>query len=115
MKNNNKALITILLLGFLFRLAFIFSPDELLITIVPDDAFYYFQTGKHILQSGFSSFDGINYTNGYHPLWMLLILPFQLISNPWLSLRLILLLANIFSLISGWLFYKISKRSLIGV
>lgn len=110
MKNNNKALITILLLGFLFRLAFIFSPDELLITIVPDDAFYYFQTGKHILQSGFSSFDGINYTNGYHPLWMLLILPFQLISNPWLSLRLILLLANIFSLISGWLFYKISKK-----
>ncbi len=110
MENNNKALITILLLGFLFRLAFILSPNELLITIVPDDAFYYFQTGKHILQSGFSSFDGINYTNGYHPLWMLLILPFQLISNPWLSLRLILLLANIFSLISGWLFYKISKK-----
>ena len=41
-----------------------------------DDAFYYFQIAKSFAEGRFSTFDGgITRTNGYHPLWMLLITP----------------------------------------
>lgn len=42
-----------------------------------DDSFYYFQIAKNFAEGKFSTFDhGITRTNGYHPLWMLLITPF---------------------------------------
>ncbi len=42
-----------------------------------DDSFYYFQIAYHLAEGKFSTFDGgISRTNGYHPLWLLLITPF---------------------------------------
>ena len=42
-----------------------------------DDSFYYFQIAYNLAQGKFSTFDGgITQTNGYHPIWMLLITPF---------------------------------------
>lgn len=42
-----------------------------------DDAFYYFQIAKNLAAGEFSTFDGgITRTNGYHPIWMMLITPF---------------------------------------
>ena len=42
-----------------------------------DDSFYYFQIASNLAAGKFSTFDGgITRTNGYHPLWMLLITPF---------------------------------------
>ena len=42
-----------------------------------DDSFYYFQIAYHLAGGEFSTFDGgITRTNGYHPLWLLLITPF---------------------------------------
>ena len=42
-----------------------------------DDSFYYFQIAKNMAAGHFSTFDGgITQTNGYHPLWLLLITPF---------------------------------------
>ena len=42
-----------------------------------DDSFYYFQIAYNLAQGKFSTFDGgITQTNGYHPVWMLLITPF---------------------------------------
>ena len=42
-----------------------------------DDAFYYFQIARNLAEGKFSTFDGgITRTNGYHPLWLLLITPF---------------------------------------
>ena len=41
-----------------------------------DDSFYYFQIAYNLAQGKFSTFDGITQTNGYHPLWLLLITPF---------------------------------------
>ena len=48
-----------------------------LIRYISDDAFYYFQIAYHLAEGRFSTFDGgITQTNGYHPLWLLLITPF---------------------------------------
>ena len=42
-----------------------------------DDSFYYFQIAYNLAEGKFSTFDGgITRTNGYHPLWLLLITPF---------------------------------------
>ena len=42
-----------------------------------DDSFYYFQIARNLAAGQFSTFDGgITRTNGYHPLWMLLLTPF---------------------------------------
>ena len=42
-----------------------------------DDAFYYFQIAWYLSEGNLSTFDGgITRTNGYHPLWLLLITPF---------------------------------------
>ncbi len=48
-----------------------------------DDAFYYYEIAKNLAEGKFSTFDGgITRTNGYHPLWMLLITPFYWICDP---------------------------------
>ena len=42
-----------------------------------DDSFYYYQIARNMAEGQFSTFDGgITRTNGYHPVWMLLITPF---------------------------------------
>ena len=44
-----------------------------------DDSFYYFQLAYNLSQGKFSTFDGgVTHTNGYHPVWLLLITPFLL-------------------------------------
>jgi len=40
-----------------------------------DDAYYYFKVAQNISEGHGSTFDGINPTNGYHPLWMLICIP----------------------------------------
>lgn len=38
-----------------------------------DDAYYYLVTAKNIAATGRSTFDGQSLTNGYHPLWMIVL------------------------------------------
>ncbi len=42
---------------------------------IRDDAYYYFKVAQNITEGLGSSFDGINLTNGYHPLWLLINIP----------------------------------------
>ncbi len=51
------------------------SFSVLLVNTLPDDAFYYFQIARNIALGLNSTFDGVNLTNGYHPLWMLMLVP----------------------------------------
>ncbi|SDR40841.1 hypothetical protein SAMN05519103_02762 [Rhizobiales bacterium GAS113] len=50
-----------------------------------DDAYYYTVIARNIAQSGISSFDGQTLTNGYHPLWLLLLVAQNLLvgSSPY--------------------------------
>jgi hypothetical protein len=46
-------------------------------TITFDDAYYYFQIGRELAHGHGSTFNGLDKTNGYHPLWQLIcVLPF---------------------------------------
>ncbi len=55
-------------------LLFTLSPATL-VKVVPDDAFYYLEIAGNIATGHGSTFDGINPTNGYHPLWLLFLVP----------------------------------------
>ncbi len=43
-----------------------------------DDSFYYNKIALNFAGGHFSTFDGVNLTNGYHPLWMFLLIPVYL-------------------------------------
>lgn len=66
----------VILTGLALELFLALRPLPFLLTeLVPDDAFYYFQIARNIVGGLGSTFDGVNMTNGYHPLWMLVLLP----------------------------------------
>ncbi|HEY58279.1 MAG TPA: hypothetical protein G4O04_07085 [Anaerolineae bacterium] len=64
-----------------------------------DDAFYYFKTAQNIVAGRGVTFDGTGSTNGFHPLWMLLLLPLFAVSrgDGILALRLVLVLEGHFA------------------
>src|SRR4051794_27098867 len=45
------------------------------VTLTVDDAFYALQTARHIAQGHGPTFDGWQPTNGFHPLWEMLLVP----------------------------------------
>ncbi|MDQ2691584.1 MAG: hypothetical protein M3Y68_06105 [Chloroflexota bacterium] len=77
-----------------------------------DDAYYYFKVAQNISEGRGSTFDGINQTNGYHPLWMLVCIPifalarFDLI----LPLRVLLLVMSGLSVATAILLYRFIGR-----
>ncbi len=46
-----------------------------------DDSYYYFKTARNIVAGLGPTFDGINRTNGFHPLWMAMLLPFEWLAH----------------------------------
>ena len=63
--------------GFAWYMLARFDLVNLLHYMTMDDSFYYFQIARNLAEGKFSTFDGgITRTNGYHPIWLLLITPF---------------------------------------
>ncbi len=79
-----------------------------------DDAYYYFKVAQNITEGHGVTFDGINPTNGYHPLWMLVNIPifalarFDLI----LPLRILLLIQGGFSAAVAVLIYRVAREAI---
>ncbi len=77
-----------------------------------DDGFFYFKAAQNIVAGNGISFDGINPTNGFHPLWMLICVGvFAVVkSSLILPLRVIILIFGIFCTASGLLLFDGLKR-----
>lgn len=81
---------------------------------IRDDAFFYFKVAQNISEGHGSTLDGINPTNGYHPLWMIVCIPifalarFDLI----LPLRIVVLISGAISAWTGVLLYRLVGRTL---
>ena len=64
--------------GFAWYMLDRFDLASLLRDVNSDDSFYYFRIAMNLAEGKFSTFDGgITRTNGYHPVWMLLVTPFH--------------------------------------
>ena len=57
------------------------APFRRAISFTQDDAFFYFEIARRIGLGQGSTFDGITRTNGYHPLWQCLLVPFAPLMN----------------------------------
>ena len=94
MDKGSKIKIGLILIVSLIYLIVIFSDNYYIADwFSTDDAFYYFKTADNIANGFGSTFDGISKTNGYHPLWMIILIPIFFFSKYGLfvPLRLIIL------------------------
>jgi hypothetical protein len=64
----------LLIAPFLFEAVGILRADDAwLVVRTPDDAFYYLEIARRIGSGHGFTFDGVHATNGFHPLWQLLL------------------------------------------
>ena len=79
---------TVLLYGFgaLFQITVIAQAftrfDTVVARTVPDDAFYYFKIAQNISAGQGSVFSPGEPTNGYHPLWMVVLVVVHFVTRP---------------------------------
>lgn len=91
-------------------------PINYLIHFTSDDTYFYLKTALNFSSGNGSSFDGINLTNGYHPLWFLIlsfyyyIIGLLLNTSPELLLRLTFVLITILNGFSIYLLIKVVDR-----
>ncbi len=94
MRTESKYKIGLIIIVSIIYLIVIFSSNYYVADwFSTDDSFYYFKTAENITNGLGSTFDGISKTNGYHPLWMIIIIPLFFFSNLglFLPLRLIIM------------------------
>lgn len=108
----------ILFLFFALIFAWSYLPIEYLLKFTNDDSYFYLKTALVFAREGKSSFDGINLTNGYHPLWFILlsfVYKFCLIlglNSGELLLRITFIFTSLINLVSLLFVYKFTKGSL---
>ncbi len=101
-------------LGLAARLAVAWQPFPVLVPkVLSDDAFYYFRIAEHMVQGLGPTFDGERLTNGFHPLWALLLSGLALAQEegrvpiPWA-----LSVAALLDAGTGALIYLVARRAL---
>ncbi len=105
-------------------LAFFFARADIhkLILITPDDAHYFFQIARNVAGGLGQSFDGINPTNGFQPLWMYLLVPlFWLFHGaPEFLVKVCMIYQLPYLAVAAWLLWKLwnglsgSRAALLG-
>jgi hypothetical protein len=102
--------IIIIILVMIASLYVALSPANSLINWYDnDDSFYYFKVAQNIVAGNGVTFDGINATNGFHPLWELICIPvYALIKGDLITpLRVVVILFGIMQSISLVLIYRV--------
>ncbi len=102
-------------LGVAIQMALITrSLSYLITTVLPDDAFYYFDIARSIVAGHGSTFNGIDPTNGFHPLWLLVLLPifkfFYTTAADITPIRIVLLLAVVLNTMTALFVLRILAR-----
>jgi hypothetical protein len=75
-----------------------------------DDGFYYLKIAQQIARGAGSTFDGVHPTSGYHPLWLICLVPlFSLTSNPERALVFAVILQAFLMTVGVDLTYRIGR------
>lgn len=112
LSRDDKPLAAFLAAAGIGLLVLAWQPESFIYAhFMQDDSFYYLQIAKNIATGYGSTFDRINPTNGYHPLWAFLLVPlFWLVpDNNALAIHLTLTLQVVLTLVSMALFYRLSR------
>ncbi|MDP3449992.1 MAG: hypothetical protein Q8R87_05385, partial [Anaerolineaceae bacterium] len=79
-----------------------------------DDAFYYYKVAQNVLAGHGFTFDQINLTNGFHPLWMVVCLGVFWLShfNLLLPLRVLVIVSGLLNVATTLLLFRFLKQHL---
>lgn len=89
-------------------LFFGFADIRAVVNRVPDDSAYFFKIAQNVVAGKGPTFDGMNKTNGFQPLWLCFLLPLAWVmrgSPPELFARACLLYQALLIIIAAWIFY----------
>lgn len=97
-------------------MAIAWAPLEWLLRyVLADDSFYYFTIARNFAHGYGLSFDRLAETNGFHPLWMMIILPvYALIEDRTLAVHAVLTICALMDVLSIYLLYKLLDEFGIG-
>lgn len=106
------AWILAILAGLALRLVLALQPIEFLVEkVIPDDAFYYFVISRHAASGLGLTFDGVQATNGFHPLWAFILVPvYAIIHSPDQAVHAILALGTVIDTAAGLVFARLAER-----
>jgi len=101
-------------LGLAFRLLFVGHDLRDLVTRGPiyDDSFYSFTIARNIAAGFGSTFDRVEATNGYQPLYVLLLVPIYWVTgnHPNTPIYVALVASAILNVLTGWILYRLVRR-----
>jgi hypothetical protein len=106
-----EAILVLVVLGLYSYV--IFSPENSLMNwYTTDDAFYYFKTAQNVSEGYGFTFDKINPTNGFHPLWMAICIPVFALAryDLVLPLRLIVLVQGLLAAGTAIMIYRLLSK-----
>lgn len=111
-------LLIVLILGFAVRMFFIFSDKNRLIeALFFDDSYYLLNIARNIAIGNGITHDGLHMTNGFQPLYVLLLIPFHWIAG--LSLVPPIYMSAVFlslcNILSAYLVYRILEHLINGI
>jgi len=103
-------------IGLLIRLYISWLDIELLFQkCLVDDAFFYFGIAKNIAAGKGATFDGSIMTNGFHPIYAILLVPIFWFSpaNPDIPVHVALTILSIFNVLTGYIIF-LTVRKIVG-
>jgi hypothetical protein len=92
------------------------GPDRTVLNFyLSDDAYYYFKVAANISAGLGVTFDGINTTNGFHPLWMLINIPVFWLArfDLFTPLRVLIVVSSLLSAGTGILIFRFLRRFIL--
>ncbi|MDD5111502.1 MAG: glycosyltransferase family 39 protein [Candidatus Altiarchaeota archaeon] len=109
---GGRALAAVLIAGLFLRLYIASLPMETMLpNLLSDDVFYYLKLAGNVAAGRPASFDGIEPTNGFHPLYALLLTVLYSLGGQSLGLdmpvRIALAALSVFDVLTGFVIYKI--------
>jgi len=110
--SGTRSLVLFLGIGAVLAAVVLALPVDTAAWFFSDDAYYYFQVARNLSLGLGSTFDGLNSTNGYHPLWMLAVRPiFAMgLDKPMACLKVVLSLQVILAGITCWLCWLYTSK-----
>ncbi len=73
-----------------------------------DDGYYYLEIARNIANGNGITFDGLNSTNGFHPLWQIMLVPiFLMTKSRTLAAMAVTMLQTLLFAASGYMLYRI--------
>jgi hypothetical protein len=100
-----------IVIALAIRIIIIWQPPINLVQYNADDMYYYLKLAQNIYVGHGITFDGIHMTNGFHPFYLLMLIPIMALSLPdkILAVHLSLVLLAIFNILTGIILFRIIK------